>query len=57
MIGYLGEKEKMNIIFRATEDVIAERRHVTYDLGGNASTLEMTEAIARRIKTLLEKGY
>jgi isocitrate dehydrogenase len=57
MIGYLGEREKMNIIFRATEDVIAEGKHVTYDLGGNASTLEMTEAITKRIGALLEKGY
>ncbi|MCD6236111.1 MAG: isocitrate/isopropylmalate dehydrogenase family protein, partial [Thaumarchaeota archaeon] len=38
MIGYLGEKEKMNAIFRATEEVIAEGKKVTYDLGGNAST-------------------
>jgi isocitrate dehydrogenase len=57
MIGYLGEREKMNIIFKATEDVIAEGKHVTFDLGGNASTLEMTEAIAKRIRMLLEKGY
>jgi isocitrate dehydrogenase len=57
MIGYLGEREKMNIIFKATEDVIAEGKHVTFDLGGNASTLEMTEAIVKRIRMLLEKGY
>jgi isocitrate dehydrogenase len=43
MIGYLGEKEKMNAIFRATENVIAEGRHVTYDLGRSASMIKMIE--------------
>lgn len=57
MIGYLGEKDKMNAIFRATEEVIAEGRHVTYDLGGNASTMEMTEAIAERAGRIIEEGH
>ncbi len=56
MIGYLGEKDKMNSIFRATEQVIAEGKNVTYDLGGNASTSEMTEAIAKKIRIVLDKG-
>ena len=55
MIGYLGEKEKMNAIFRATEEVIAEGKKVTYDLGGNASTSEMAEAIAERAAKIVQE--
>jgi len=56
MLGYLGEKDRMEAIFKATEEVIAERKHVTYDLGGSASTSEMAEAIAERARKILEKG-
>jgi len=53
MIEYLGEKEKSNAIFRATERVIAEGKHVTYDLKGNAGTKEMAEAIAVKAREIL----
>lgn len=53
MLEYLGEKEKGRAIFEAVEKVIAERKKVTYDLGGNASTLEMAEAIAEEAEKLL----
>ena len=53
MIEYLGEKEKSNAIFKATERVIAEGKHVTYDLKGNASTKEMAEAIALKARDIL----
>jgi len=53
MLGYLGEKDKMNAIFKATEEVIAEGKKVTYDLGGNASTSEMAEAIAEKAKKII----
>ena len=56
MLGYLGERDRMEAIFKATEEVIAEGRHVTYDLGGSASTSEMAEAIAERARKILEKG-
>lgn len=55
MIGYLGEINKMNAIFRAVDEVIAEGKHVTYDLGGSASTSEMTEAIAKRVMAILDE--
>ena len=55
MLGYLGEKDKMDAIFKATEQVIAEGKHVTYDLGGSASTSEMAEAIAERARKILEE--
>ncbi len=56
MLGYLGERDRMEAIFKATEEVIAEGKHVTYDLGGSASTSEMAEAIAERARKILEKG-
>ena len=56
MLGYLGERDRMEAIFKAAEEVIAEGRHVTYDLGGSASTSEMAEAIAERARKILEKG-
>ena len=55
MLGYLGERDRMEAIFKAAEEVIAEGRHVTYDLGGSASTSEMAEAIAERARKILEK--
>lgn len=53
MLEYFGERGKGEAIFKATEKVIAEREKVTYDLGGDASTLEMAEAIAEEAKRLL----
>lgn len=53
MIGYLGEREKMEAIFKATEGVIAEGKKVTYDLGGDAKLSEMTEAIAEKTREIL----
>jgi len=50
MIEYLGEKERSDAIFKATHSVIGEGKHVTYDLGGIATTIEMAREIARRTK-------
>ncbi len=49
MLDYLGEKEKSQAIFRATEAVIAEGKHITYDLGGSAKSSEMADAIVKRL--------
>jgi len=46
MLDYLGEKQKAMAIFKAAEEVIAEGKKVTYDLGGNARLSEMAKAIA-----------
>ncbi len=46
MLDYLGEKKKSEAIFKATQEVIAEGKHVTYDLGGSAKLSEMADAIA-----------
>lgn len=56
MIEYLGEKEKGRAIFRATQDVIAEGRSITYDLGGKAGTKQMTEAIAEKVQDIIAQG-
>jgi isocitrate dehydrogenase len=53
MIDYLGEKKKAEAVFRATEEVIAEGKKVTYDLGGTAKLSEMSVAIAERAKKLV----
>jgi len=53
LLEYLGEKRKAQAIFKATEEVIAEGKKVTYDLGGDAGLSEMASAIAERAgKTL-----
>jgi isocitrate dehydrogenase len=48
MLEYLGEKKKSEAIFKATREVIAEGKKVTYDLGGTARLSEMADAIAER---------
>jgi len=50
MLDYLGMKENSRAIFEAVKDVISEGKHVTYDLGGNATTTEMTDAIIEKLK-------
>jgi len=50
VLDYLGEKKKSDAIFKATWDVIAEGKKVTYDLGGTASLSEMGGAIADRAR-------
>jgi isocitrate/isopropylmalate dehydrogenase len=49
MLDWLGEKEKGARLEKATAEVIAEGKVRTYDMGGGASTLEMGEAIARKL--------
>jgi len=55
MVEYLGEPEIRNAIFDATEQVINEGKYVTYDIGGNAKTSQMADAIAQLSKKILQK--
>jgi len=55
MAQYLGETEIRDAIFAATEQVINEGKTVTWDIGGNASTTQMTEAIAMHAKEKLRR--
>ncbi len=53
MAEYLGEREKAEAIFKATYAVIEEGRHVTYDLGGQATMMEMAQEIALKTSNFL----
>lgn len=55
MVEYLGESEIRNAIFDATEQVINEGKSVTWDIGGSASTSQMTDAIIAYAKNNLKK--
>jgi len=53
MLEYLGQKAQSEAIFNATKKVIAEKKKLTYDLGGNAKSSEMVDEIIRNIKAPL----
>jgi len=55
MAEYLGEPEIRDAVFAATDDVINEGKYVTYDIGGNAKTSEMADAIAKIAAEKLRK--
>ena len=55
MVEYLGEPEIKDVIFKATEEIINDGKFVTYDIGGNAKTSEMSDALAKRAAELLKK--
>ncbi len=55
MAEYLGEPEIRNAIFDATKQVINEGKYVTYDIGGDAKTSQMADAIAHIAKQKLQK--
>ncbi|PHP45120.1 3-isopropylmalate dehydrogenase [Methanosarcinales archaeon ex4572_44] len=50
MLNHLNEKEASEKIFKAVNHVIREGKTLTYDLGGNAKTSQMTEEIIKQIK-------
>ena len=51
MLDYLGERRAAERVHRALVEVLTEGKSVTPDLGGAATTMEMAEAVAARIKT------
>lgn len=59
MLKYLGEEEKANLLWKATEEVIKENKYTTYDLKPSrddptaVGTSEMADAIVRKIKEFL----
>ena len=55
MADYLGEREIRDAIFAATEQVINEGKAVTWDIGGSATTTQMTDAIIVYAKENLRK--
>ena len=55
MADYMGERDVRDAIFGATEQVINEGKAVTWDIGGNATTTQMTDAIIEYAKDRLKK--
>ncbi len=55
MAEYLGEPHIKDAIFSATEDVINEGKTTTFDIGGSASTSQMTDTISTLAKEKLRK--
>ena len=51
MLRHLGETDAADAVERATREVIAEGRTVTYDLGGAAGTREFGAAVATRLRS------
>jgi 3-isopropylmalate dehydrogenase len=49
MLDWLGETEKGARLEKAVAAVIAEGQVRTYDMGGKATTLDMGEAIAKKL--------
>jgi isocitrate dehydrogenase (NAD+) len=52
MLKHLGEKDAACRVDAAVTQVLAEAVHVTYDLGGNAGTSEMADAIVEKLKSM-----
>ena len=50
MLGHLGEREAAARFQSAIEQVYAEGRHLTGDVGGTASTAEFTDAVIRQMQ-------
>ena len=55
MAEYLGESDIKNAIFSATHQVINDGKYVTFDIGGNATTTQMSEQISVIAKNSLRK--
>ena len=55
MAEYLGEPHIKDAIFSATENVINEGKTTTFDIGGSASTSQMTDTISTLAKEKLRK--
>ena len=51
MLRHLREEKSANELHKAIETVLREGKHTTRDIGGNAKTSEMVEAISRKINT------
>lgn len=52
MLRHIGEAQAARRIEQAVLDVVAEGQHLTRDLGGTATTTEMTEAIITRLQDI-----
>ena len=55
MADYLGERDIRDAIFDATEQIINDGKYVTFDIGGDATTTQMSEQITNLAKSNLRK--
>lgn len=55
MAEYLGESHIRDAIFAATEQVINDGKYVTFDIGGTATTQQMTDEICKIAKNKIRK--
>ena len=55
MADYLGERDIRDAIFSATDQIINEGKYVTFDIGGEATTTQMSEKISELAKANLRK--
>lgn len=54
MLNYLGEGDRAKIVEEAIEETLAEGKHLTKDLGGDATTIEYTNALIEKIKSKIK---
>jgi isocitrate dehydrogenase (NAD+) len=52
MLRHLGEERAANHIRAALAKVFTERKHLTRDVGGTASTTEFTDAMVEALHTI-----
>jgi isocitrate/isopropylmalate dehydrogenase len=50
MLEHLGHAHEAGAVVRATRATLGEDRVLTRDLGGSATTRELADAIARRVR-------
>lgn len=50
MLRHIGEKQAADQLQQATAEIIREGEKVTYDLGGKATTFQMAEGIAEKVR-------
>jgi isocitrate/isopropylmalate dehydrogenase len=55
MLDYLGEKTTAEALESAVAETISEGKYRTYDMGGNNTTIEVAEEIARKLDKFIVK--
>jgi isocitrate dehydrogenase (NAD+) len=53
MLKHIGEVKASESLYSAVSKVIGEGKHVTYDLGGSSTTMQMGQAIAAEVTKLM----
>ena len=50
MLRHINMSEAADLVENSVREVLMEGKHITRDIGGNASTEEYTEALIKKIK-------